>query len=43
MCPTCGDASYIKRNMTKDVSDKYALIIGARLKLGYQTALKLLA
>ncbi|HEU4780961.1 MAG TPA: SDR family oxidoreductase [Steroidobacteraceae bacterium] len=42
MCETCGDFNYAKREQSADLSGKFALITGARVKIGYQASLKLL-
>jgi NAD(P)-dependent dehydrogenase (short-subunit alcohol dehydrogenase family) len=42
MCCECGDFNYAKREQTADLSGQYALVTGARVKIGYQAALKLL-
>jgi NAD(P)-dependent dehydrogenase (short-subunit alcohol dehydrogenase family) len=42
MCETCGDFNYAKREQTADLSGHYALITGARVKIGFQASLKLL-
>lgn len=42
LCTTCGDASYEKRNLKKDLSGQRAIVTGGRIKLGYQIVLKLL-
>jgi NAD(P)-dependent dehydrogenase (short-subunit alcohol dehydrogenase family) len=42
MCQTCGDFNYAKREQTADLSGHYALVTGARVKIGYQASLKLL-
>ncbi len=42
MCETCGDFNYAKREQTADLSGRYALVTGARVKIGYQASLKLL-
>jgi NAD(P)-dependent dehydrogenase (short-subunit alcohol dehydrogenase family) len=42
MCETCGDFNYAKREQTADLSGQYALVTGARVKIGYQASLKLL-
>jgi NAD(P)-dependent dehydrogenase (short-subunit alcohol dehydrogenase family) len=42
MCCTCGDFNYAKREQTADLAGHYALVTGARVKIGYQTSLKLL-
>jgi NAD(P)-dependent dehydrogenase (short-subunit alcohol dehydrogenase family) len=42
MCEPCGDFNYGKREQSADLSGQYALITGARVKIGYQASLKLL-
>jgi NAD(P)-dependent dehydrogenase (short-subunit alcohol dehydrogenase family) len=42
MCETCGDLNYAKREQTADLHGQYALVTGARVKIGFQAALKLL-
>jgi NAD(P)-dependent dehydrogenase (short-subunit alcohol dehydrogenase family) len=42
MCETCGEFNYAKREQTADLKDHCALITGARVKIGFQAALKLL-
>jgi len=42
MCEPCGDYNYAKREQSADLSGHYALITGARVKIGYQASLKLL-
>jgi NAD(P)-dependent dehydrogenase (short-subunit alcohol dehydrogenase family) len=42
MCEACGDFNYAKREQTANLSGQYALVTGARVKIGYQAALKLL-
>jgi NAD(P)-dependent dehydrogenase (short-subunit alcohol dehydrogenase family) len=42
MCEECGDFNYAKREQTADLSGEYALVTGARVKIGYQASLKLL-
>jgi len=42
MCEACGDFNYAKREQTSDLNGQYALITGARVKIGYQASLKLL-
>ncbi len=42
MCEACGDFNYAKRQQTADLAGHYALVTGARVKIGYQTSLKLL-
>ena len=42
MCEPCGDFNYAKREQTADLGGQYAVITGARVKIGYQASLKLL-
>ena len=42
LCPECGDFNYAKREQTADLRGQYALVTGARVKIGFQAALKLL-
>jgi NAD(P)-dependent dehydrogenase (short-subunit alcohol dehydrogenase family) len=42
MCESCGDFNYAKRELTADLEGHYALVTGARVKIGFQAALKLL-
>ena len=42
LCESCGDFNYAKREQTADLGGHYALVTGARVKIGYQAALKLL-
>ena len=42
MCEACGDFNYAKREQTADLSGRYALVTGARVKIGFQASLKLL-
>jgi NAD(P)-dependent dehydrogenase (short-subunit alcohol dehydrogenase family) len=42
MCRECGDFNYAKREQSADLSGRYALVTGARVKIGFQAALKLL-
>jgi NAD(P)-dependent dehydrogenase (short-subunit alcohol dehydrogenase family) len=42
LCATCGDFNYAKRELTADLAGHYALVTGARVKIGYQASLKLL-
>ncbi len=42
MCDTCGDFNYAKRQQSADLTGHYALITGARVKIGFQASLKLL-
>ena len=42
MCDTCGDFNYAKREQWTDLHGHYALVTGARVKIGFQASLKLL-
>jgi len=42
MCEPCGDFNYAKREQSADLAGQYALVTGARVKIGYQASLKLL-
>ncbi len=42
MCDACGDFNYAKREQTADLNGRYALVTGARVKIGFQASLKLL-
>jgi NAD(P)-dependent dehydrogenase (short-subunit alcohol dehydrogenase family) len=42
MCEPCGEFNYAKREQSADLSGHYALITGARVKIGFQASLKLL-
>ncbi|ETV83152.1 hypothetical protein, variant [Aphanomyces astaci] len=42
LCPTCAEVNYTKRMQSADLHGKVALVTGARVKIGYHTALKLL-
>ena len=42
MCQDCAEFNYAKRFQTADMSGRVAYVTGARLKIGYQAALKLL-
>jgi NAD(P)-dependent dehydrogenase (short-subunit alcohol dehydrogenase family) len=42
MCEPCGDLNYAKREQTADLHGRYALVTGARVKIGFQASLKLL-
>ena len=42
MCPDCGEFNYAKRFQSADLSGRTAYITGARLKIGYHAALKML-
>jgi NAD(P)-dependent dehydrogenase (short-subunit alcohol dehydrogenase family) len=42
MCPTCADFNYAKRSQTAALPGQVALVTGARVKIGFHIALKLL-
>jgi NAD(P)-dependent dehydrogenase (short-subunit alcohol dehydrogenase family) len=42
MCEACGEFNYAKRGQSADLSGHYALVTGARVKIGFQASLKLL-
>ena len=42
LCPACGDFNFAKRGERADLSGRVALVTGARVKIGYQAAIKLL-
>jgi NAD(P)-dependent dehydrogenase (short-subunit alcohol dehydrogenase family) len=42
MCPPCAELNYRKRDQTADLRGRIALVTGARVKIGYQAAMKLL-
>jgi hypothetical protein len=42
LCPSCAELNYGKRFQTADLRGRVALVTGARVKIGYQSALKLL-
>lgn len=42
LCEVCGDFNYVKREQTADLQGHYALVTGARVKIGFQASLKLL-
>jgi NAD(P)-dependent dehydrogenase (short-subunit alcohol dehydrogenase family) len=42
LCSECGDFNFAKRSQTADLRGRVALITGARVKIGYQAAIKLL-
>ena len=42
LCETCGEFNYGKREQSADLSGQVAVVTGGRVKIGFQTALKLL-
>ncbi len=42
MCPACARLNHAKRQQTANLAGRVALVTGARVKIGYQTALSLL-
>ena len=42
LCPSCAELNWMKRHQTADMTGKICLVTGARVKIGYETALKLL-
>jgi NAD(P)-dependent dehydrogenase (short-subunit alcohol dehydrogenase family) len=42
LCKTCGDLNFAKRTATVDLSGRVAIVTGARVKIGYQTAILML-
>jgi NAD(P)-dependent dehydrogenase (short-subunit alcohol dehydrogenase family) len=42
MCPRCADFNWLKRIQTADLTGRVALVTGGRIKIGYQSAIKLL-
>jgi NAD(P)-dependent dehydrogenase (short-subunit alcohol dehydrogenase family) len=42
LCPACAELNYEKRFQTADLRGRVAVVTGARVKIGYQAALKLL-
>lgn len=42
LCPECGDYNFAKRNQSYDLSGYNALVTGGRIKIGFETSLKLL-
>ncbi len=42
LCPDCAALNWRKRHQTADLTGRYALVTGGRVKIGYQAALKLL-
>lgn len=42
LCPSCASLNFQKRNFTTDLTGKIAIVTGSRVKIGFQTCLKLL-
>lgn len=42
LCPTCAAKSWEKRHQSVDLTGRFALVTGGRIKIGYQLALRLL-
>ena len=42
LCPKCAAFNYQKRNQSTDLTGRVALVTGGRIKIGYQTALRML-
>jgi NAD(P)-dependent dehydrogenase (short-subunit alcohol dehydrogenase family) len=42
VCCSCGNLNYVKRHQIVDLKNKIALVTGARIRIGYSVALKLL-
>ena len=42
LCPTCAELNFSKRNLTVDLEGKVRLVTGARIKIGFMIAVKLL-
>jgi NAD(P)-dependent dehydrogenase (short-subunit alcohol dehydrogenase family) len=42
LCPECSDFNWLKREQTADLTGRYALLTGGRVKIGYHVGLKLL-
>jgi len=42
LCPECADLNYAKRFQTASLAGRVGLVTGARVKIGFQTALKML-
>jgi NAD(P)-dependent dehydrogenase (short-subunit alcohol dehydrogenase family) len=43
LCPLCADLNFQKRTQTRDLTDYVALVTGGRIKIGFETAVMLLA
>lgn len=42
MCPTCASLNWLKRSQTADLSDRVAIVTGARVKIGFEIVAMLL-
>ena len=42
MCPKCAEFNWTKRNQEADMTGRVAIVTGGRVKIGYESALKLL-
>lgn len=42
MCPECAEFNWLKRNQSCDLSGRYAVVTGGRVKIGFEACLKLL-
>jgi NAD(P)-dependent dehydrogenase (short-subunit alcohol dehydrogenase family) len=42
MCKLCGEINYARRDVKKDLSDKVAIVTGGRVKIGFETSIRLL-
>ena len=42
MCPSCAEENYYRRHFTCDMRGRYCIVTGARVKIGFRVALKLL-
>jgi NAD(P)-dependent dehydrogenase (short-subunit alcohol dehydrogenase family) len=42
LCPSCATVNWDKRHQTADLTARVAIVTGSRVKIGYQTCLKLL-
>jgi hypothetical protein len=41
MCAPCADLNWTKRRQTADLGGRVALVPGARVKIGYQAAIRI--
>ena len=42
LCPDCAEFNWLKRNQSANLVDRYALLTGGRVKIGFEATLKLL-